>query len=78
MKRTYESAVPRARRRVVLIPYRSSGRRLHNSCSSCALGVFVPRPCRDHAEVLDVVVPPNGKPGRYRPDGKLLAFLNSL
>jgi len=28
--------------------------------------------------VLDAVVPPNGKPGRYRPDDKLLAFLNSL
>ncbi len=28
--------------------------------------------------VLDAVSPPNGKPGRYRPDDKLLAFLNSL
>jgi site-specific recombinase XerD len=28
--------------------------------------------------VLDTVVPPNGKPGRYRPGDKLLAFLNSL
>ena len=28
--------------------------------------------------VLDTVVPPNGKPGRYRPDDKLLSFLNSL
>jgi len=28
--------------------------------------------------VLDAVVPPNGKPGRYRPDDKLLAFLNRL
>ena len=28
--------------------------------------------------VLDAVAPPNGKPGRYRPDDKLLAFLNSL
>jgi site-specific recombinase XerD len=28
--------------------------------------------------VLDAVEPPNGKPGRYRPDDKLLAFLNSL
>jgi len=28
--------------------------------------------------VLDAVVPPNGKPGRYRPDDKLLGFLNSL
>jgi site-specific recombinase XerD len=28
--------------------------------------------------VLDAVLPPNGKPGRYRPDDKLLAFLNSL
>jgi hypothetical protein len=27
---------------------------------------------------FDAVVPPNGKPGRYRPDDKLLAFLNSL
>jgi hypothetical protein len=26
----------------------------------------------------DAVVSPNGKPGRYRPDDKLLAFLNSL
>ena len=28
--------------------------------------------------VLDAVAPPDGKPGRYRPDDKLLAFLNSL
>jgi site-specific recombinase XerD len=28
--------------------------------------------------VLDRVTPLNGKPGRYRPDDKLLAFLNSL
>lgn len=28
--------------------------------------------------VLDAVVPPTGRPGRYRPDDKLLAFLNSL
>ena len=28
--------------------------------------------------VLDAVTPPNGKPGRYRPDDKLLAFLKSL
>jgi site-specific recombinase XerD len=28
--------------------------------------------------VLDAVVPPNGKPGRYRPGDKLLAFLNNL
>jgi hypothetical protein len=28
--------------------------------------------------VLDAVTPPNGKPGRYRPDDKLLTFLNSL
>jgi site-specific recombinase XerD len=28
--------------------------------------------------VLDAVTPPNGKPGRYRPDDKLLSFLNSL
>jgi site-specific recombinase XerD len=28
--------------------------------------------------VLDAVVPPNGKPGRYRPGDKLLAFLNRL
>jgi len=28
--------------------------------------------------VLDAVTPPNGKPGRYRPDDKLLAFLRSL
>lgn len=29
-------------------------------------------------KVLDAIVPPNGKPGRYRPDDRLLAFLNSL
>jgi site-specific recombinase XerD len=29
-------------------------------------------------QVLDAVVPLNGKPGRYRPDDKLLAFLRSL
>jgi site-specific recombinase XerD len=28
--------------------------------------------------VLDAVAPPDGKPGRYRPDDKLLAFLTSL
>ena len=28
--------------------------------------------------VLDAVTPRNGKPGRYRPDDKLLAFLQSL
>ena len=28
--------------------------------------------------VLDRVTPPDGKPGRYRPDDKLLAFLKSL
>lgn len=28
--------------------------------------------------VLDCVTPLNGKPGRYRPDDKLLAFLNNL
>jgi site-specific recombinase XerD len=28
--------------------------------------------------VLDAIAPPNGKPGRYRPDDKLLAFLNRL
>lgn len=28
--------------------------------------------------VLDRVTPPNGKPGRYRPDDRLLAFLKSL
>jgi site-specific recombinase XerD len=29
-------------------------------------------------EVLDKITPPDGKPGRYRPDDKLLAFLKSL
>jgi site-specific recombinase XerD len=29
-------------------------------------------------QVLDLVTPLNGKPGRYRPDDKLLAFLRSL
>jgi hypothetical protein len=29
-------------------------------------------------QALDAVTPLNGKPGRYRPDDKLLAFLNSL
>lgn len=28
--------------------------------------------------VLNAVTPLNGKPGRYRPDDKLLAFLRSL
>jgi len=28
--------------------------------------------------VLDTVTSPNGKPGRYRPDDRLLAFLKSL
>jgi len=28
--------------------------------------------------VLDAVTPLNGKPGRYRPDDKLLAFLKGL
>ncbi|NVI09361.1 site-specific integrase [Paraburkholderia youngii] len=29
-------------------------------------------------EVLDRTTPPNGKPGRYRPDDRLLAFLKNL
>ncbi|MEO6743919.1 MAG: tyrosine-type recombinase/integrase, partial [Caldimonas sp.] len=29
-------------------------------------------------EVLDKTTPPTGKPGRYRPDDKLLAFLKGL
>ena len=28
--------------------------------------------------ILDKTTPPNGRPGRYRPDDKLLAFLKSL
>jgi hypothetical protein len=28
--------------------------------------------------VLDTVTPLNGKPGRYQPDDKLLAFLRNL
>ena len=28
--------------------------------------------------VLDAVIPLKGKPGRYRPDDKLLAFLKNL
>jgi hypothetical protein len=28
--------------------------------------------------LLDQTTPPNGKPGRYRPDDRLLAFLRSL
>ena len=30
------------------------------------------------ADLLNAVTPLNGKPGRYRPDDKLLAFLQSL
>ena len=29
-------------------------------------------------KILDKTLPPNGKPGRYRPDDKLLAFLKGL
>jgi site-specific recombinase XerD len=29
-------------------------------------------------QVLDKTIPPNGKPGRYRPDDRLLAFLRDL
>jgi len=29
-------------------------------------------------QVLDKTIPPNGKPGRYRPDDRLLAFLRGL
>lgn len=29
-------------------------------------------------EILAKTTPPNGKPGRYRPDDKLLAFLKGL
>jgi site-specific recombinase XerD len=29
-------------------------------------------------KLLDQTTPPHGKPGRYRPDDKLLAFLKSL
>jgi site-specific recombinase XerD len=35
----------------------------------------------DHAlkeQVLDKTTPPNGEPGRYRPDDRLLAFLRGL
>ena len=28
--------------------------------------------------ILDTITPLNGKPGRYRPDDKLLAFLKGL
>jgi site-specific recombinase XerD len=28
--------------------------------------------------ILDMTTPPNGKPGRYRPDDRLLDFLRSL
>jgi len=30
------------------------------------------------AKILDKTTPPNGKPGRYRPDDRLLAFLKAL
>jgi integrase len=30
------------------------------------------------AKILDKLTPPEGKPGRYRPDDTLLAFLKSL
>ena len=29
-------------------------------------------------KILDKTLPPNGKPGRHRPDDKLLAFLKGL
>jgi integrase len=29
-------------------------------------------------QILDRTTPPTGKPGRYRPDDKLLAFLKDL
>jgi integrase len=29
-------------------------------------------------KILDKTTPPNGKPGRYRPDDRLLAFLKAL
>jgi len=29
-------------------------------------------------QVLDMTAPPGGKPGRYRPDDQLLAFLKGL
>ena len=29
-------------------------------------------------EILDKTTPPTGKPGRYRPDDKLLEFLKGL
>jgi hypothetical protein len=36
------------------------------------------RPQEAKQRLLDAVTPLNGKAGRYRPDDKLLAFLNGL
>ena len=63
---------------------------LHEGCEQCVIALWLGHESIETTQVyldadlemkqriLDKTVPPNGKPGRYRPDDKLLAFLKSL
>jgi site-specific recombinase XerD len=63
---------------------------LHEGCEQCVIAlwlghesiettqVYLDADLEMKQRVLDKTTPPNGKPGRYRPEDKLLAFLKSL
>ena len=63
---------------------------LHEGCEQCVIALWLGHESIETTQVyldadlemkqriLDKTTPPNGKPGRYRPDDKLLAFLKSL
>jgi site-specific recombinase XerD len=63
---------------------------LHEGCEQCVIALWLGHESIDTTQVyldadlemkqriLDKTTPPGGKPGRYRPDDKLLAFLKSL
>ena len=63
---------------------------LHEGCEQCVIALWLGHESIETTQVyldadlemkqriLDKTTPPSGKPGRYRPDDKLLAFLKSL
>jgi site-specific recombinase XerD len=63
---------------------------LHEGCEQCVIALWLGHESIETTQVyldadlemkqriLDKTTPPNGRPGRYRPDDKLLAFLKSL
>ena len=63
---------------------------LHEGCEQCVIALWLGHESIETTQVyldadlemkqriLDKTTPPNGKPGRYRPEDKLLAFLKSL